>query len=474
MRNAMGRGSKRVDGVLLVLMGFAYWACANLMFSLQAQGLSVTNVSSDGTWFTVFGNIVALAAVGFGSSSLKTRTVVENPALVAIACICLLLGCAIPGLVDLGLVAPALLPAGGFFGGVGQGFSLVFLAELFGGVTLYQVLLFSGLQQVLAVVPFLLFAQQATAVTFVATLCLIAVQYAALVALQSRRRRSAAQAEAGSAPDTGGCPDPQAPRSTLPAGMAVAALVVGACYGLTLNLTATSSGEQLPPHNLLGAVAGGALLMLSAALFRRKRFGEYFYQIVVPLLALGLAAIPLLDDGVALALPLLAATGSYCFGLVWFLVAMACERTGGAPTRPAALAFLFLELGHLAARGLFGWLPPSFKTAGGASAIMLFAIVVLLVILLPQQERYQKRLRRESERRLTGMACERLGQACGLTPRELDVLRLCAEGGNAHSIAASLTLSETTVNTHLQHIYQKTGVHTRDELLARLRGEQTL
>lgn len=48
-----------------------------------------------------------------------------------------------------------------------------------------------------------------------------------------------------------------------------------------------------------------------------------------------------------------------------------------------------------------------------------------------------------------------------LSPRELDVLRLCAEGHDNEQIAAALSLSARTVERHLQNAYAKLGVSGR-------------
>jgi DNA-binding NarL/FixJ family response regulator len=49
----------------------------------------------------------------------------------------------------------------------------------------------------------------------------------------------------------------------------------------------------------------------------------------------------------------------------------------------------------------------------------------------------------------------------GLSDRELEVLRLVAQGRTNREIAEALVLSEKTVARHLTHIYTKTGVENR-------------
>ena len=49
----------------------------------------------------------------------------------------------------------------------------------------------------------------------------------------------------------------------------------------------------------------------------------------------------------------------------------------------------------------------------------------------------------------------------GLTPRELEVLRLVASGRSNAQIAGELVLSEKTVARHLSSIFTKLDVHSR-------------
>ena len=53
------------------------------------------------------------------------------------------------------------------------------------------------------------------------------------------------------------------------------------------------------------------------------------------------------------------------------------------------------------------------------------------------------------------------GGAGGLSPRELEVLRLVATGATNKAIAAQLVLSERTVDRHVSNIFTKLGVSTR-------------
>ncbi len=61
--------------------------------------------------------------------------------------------------------------------------------------------------------------------------------------------------------------------------------------------------------------------------------------------------------------------------------------------------------------------------------------------------------------RLLGRMRSPRGEA--LSPRELEVLGLVAEGRANKAVARALSISETTVKTHLAHIFTKLGVDDR-------------
>ena len=58
-----------------------------------------------------------------------------------------------------------------------------------------------------------------------------------------------------------------------------------------------------------------------------------------------------------------------------------------------------------------------------------------------------------------------LGQRFGLTGREIEVLTLYALGHTQARVSEELQLSQNTVHTHIKRIYEKTDLHSRQEIL---------
>jgi len=56
--------------------------------------------------------------------------------------------------------------------------------------------------------------------------------------------------------------------------------------------------------------------------------------------------------------------------------------------------------------------------------------------------------------------------SAGLTPRELDVLRLLVEGRSDREIGEALFIGTRTVQTHVANLFAKLGVNARAEAAA--------
>jgi len=57
----------------------------------------------------------------------------------------------------------------------------------------------------------------------------------------------------------------------------------------------------------------------------------------------------------------------------------------------------------------------------------------------------------------------------GLTSRELEVVRLIAQGYSNTEIATGLVISEATVKTHINHIFSKLGARDRSQVMVKAR-----
>ena len=59
------------------------------------------------------------------------------------------------------------------------------------------------------------------------------------------------------------------------------------------------------------------------------------------------------------------------------------------------------------------------------------------------------------------------GQVESLTAREIEVLRLIAEGAGSRDIATRLGISYATVRSHIRSVGAKLGVHSKGEAVVK-------
>jgi DNA-binding CsgD family transcriptional regulator len=116
-----------------------------------------------------------------------------------------------------------------------------------------------------------------------------------------------------------------------------------------------------------------------------------------------------------------------------------------------------LETGCVAARHL------GVKPDGGRVAIVYCALADVLpgryvIVYAPADW---------PEEELGLLEGDRGDPSAALTPREVEVLELAADGTSIPQLAAELALSPDTVRTHLKNIYAKLGVHNRTGAVTR-------
>lgn len=124
-----------------------------------------------------------------------------------------------------------------------------------------------------------------------------------------------------------------------------------------------------------------------------------------------------------------------------------------------------------------GWALGGEASAHGAGsyalAIMAYLLTLVAVFALNENDIAQRRIFADLEALAPARSryeeiearCKVLGEAGGLTAREIEVMELLCQGRSKAYIAESLFISENTVRSHGKHIYQKLGIHSKQELI---------
>jgi DNA-binding CsgD family transcriptional regulator len=230
-----------------------------------------------------------------------------------------------------------------------------------------------------------------------------------------------------------------------------------------------------------------ALVLLLWVLLRRDRKawlneqGLYGLMIVCMLVgALGFFLEPVVDDPVLLLI--IQTIGGYGF------IALFQVQTAEIASRRNIQAGLIFgavlcmqRLGNSVGELLGSEVTRSWSFSVGAYVVISLSIVaalaaVIFIVLSKGQSpsiiaRLESRRAESDDNQLwdedpTRNRIRQMALQKGLTSRETDVLVLMLEGQNSKDMLESLFISKNTQKTHQKHIYQKLGVHRREELVA--------
>ncbi len=239
--------------------------------------------------------------------------------------------------------------------------------------------------------------------------------------------------------------------------------------------------------NLLILVFKIVVSIMTVSAIRRMHYEEFsFLYRASFMLALIAALLPPFAESAGPVGYALANCGAFVFKLTVFLVCLEYCARGAS----AALTFCIVRgvwsLDLLLGSGLYT-MNDQLAGVGIDPGILTIALVVAVVVaymfvfsnggngsldlLAPEPRPLAAKSENPSEqpapasRRDTDGACAELAARANLSPREADVLRLLARGRTTARIQDELGISANTVNTHVRHVFQKLGVHSRQELL---------
>lgn len=249
--------------------------------------------------------------------------------------------------------------------------------------------------------------------------------------------------------------------------------VLLALYGVLEGLCDVRVGSdylRLVGSHATWATLAGSLLLFVCAYYLSDRFDfSRLYRAPAALAACGLLFIPLFGFGGSVVGAFCVSVSATLFGcLVFLLLCDLSQRTGAPALWLFGLEEAMVLFGHGgAALGsvVFGELPLG---GYGESVVSLVGVVVVVAFTaVCLGGRASGVVQREglSKQERVLRACDALARERGLSPRETEVLRLLAQGKSLSGVARELFIAEGTAKAHTQHIYEKTGVSRRQELL---------
>lgn len=291
-------------------------------------------------------------------------------------------------------------------------------------------------------------------------------------------------------------PGNRASRVTALASM-LGVIAFGLVFGLPANLaglTAAGTNPLLIRLSNLGGLALAAVLALWYVTSARRIDLSSLFRMLYPLAAVGLflAALPSAPIS-ALGIGLAMAGQWALYVFVWINAVEGCRAAVNTQTTGVfARARISFDTGGLLA-GCVGMLLPAIMRGTQPSeatiplvlfgALVVFALVNALVFRsgstrdpiaepecapVPDPSRQATPVPGDAEGALAALARARASQLAhdyGLSERESQILERLLRGYSTAAIRNELAIAKGTVDTYIQRIYRKCGVHARQELV---------
>lgn len=230
----------------------------------------------------------------------------------------------------------------------------------------------------------------------------------------------------------------------------------------------SDNGDGVSLASTVGSLLAG-LILLTASIATAKgtstkaKIAPDLLCEVGPLACISLLVVTWLLQTSDLAIPGLAANSNpilgFCEAIIGgvFLTLFSRENCPPAALPFAACLTNCLALGiALLAMGLWPFLGDDLAQSVSVSLRIIFLTVVAFSLLRRPAKSDEVDERRHEKT---------LATRYGLSEREVEILLLLLEKRSAPYIADQLFISGNTVKTHIRRIYEKTGVHSREELI---------
>lgn len=263
--------------------------------------------------------------------------------------------------------------------------------------------------------------------------------------------------------------------------VAAAALIISfvnfACQGITRNYSPAATqpsllaAETFYTLTLLFSTLILAILIITTIFLSSRSDLGLIYRFVLLFFIVGALFAPFANEIRAFS-SVVKTAGFSCFELIfWIALSNISYRYHVQPLR----VFGFGRAGWSIGVYLGGFFPPSQvldnTLSNSASmpyflaSILIILIVIAYAFILPERSIITITTGFAGKKSSLQSRCAKLSHQFGLSQREGEVLTHLVKGRDLTSIKKALNISGGTVSTHRQRIYQKTGVHSRQELL---------
>ncbi len=276
----------------------------------------------------------------------------------------------------------------------------------------------------------------------------------------------------------------------LMASFSLTILIAGASYEMSRTLYVQmgqfATGNVIPYATAQGAVTTltviGTIAIALVLITRPEIRGTAIcYRLVILFLMIGalLVPAPLIFPTVSAIGPLAIDVAAFqCLGMgMWLLVSGLCRRYQTSCLFAFGIIRAAWSAGPLAGMLVGRWM----WYDAGLDVQQAFAgacICVCLIVVVNNFVFTESALARALSIMPTGRKqhfqdrCRAVIERYGLTEREGEVMILFAKGRNLPYVQEELCLSKSTVSTHRQHIYQKLGVHSGQEMIDLIQEEK--
>ena len=243
-------------------------------------------------------------------------------------------------------------------------------------------------------------------------------------------------------------------------------------YSLSLDIARSTS---LPlPSSAVGSVMVDGAVLLAAVVTRGLFDIKPLYLVALPCVAVALLGSLSCFASLALPTPLFGSLGFFSFSVFTNLLLMSISyRYGVNPLWLFGFARAARVLATGAAGACSGWATTALL-GDAAAALTLVALIVVASTLLTtedyvttwgitpvdRQENSQTAIPTKAD------LYARLSRRYGLTRREEEVLALLADGASTADIERELVISNGTARNHIQHVYKKMGLRSRQQVQA--------